>query len=71
MKYFWGCSFIVLGLFFFIARQKISQIAIKRWYASFPKYKIWEKGYVVLISIGSIVFILFGILAIFGIIKLD
>lgn len=70
VRYFWGSSFIVLGLFFLKFRHNISQIAIKRWYDAFPNYKIWEKGYDVFIFAGSIVFILFGVLTILGIIKL-
>jgi hypothetical protein len=64
-----GIFFTLFGLYFVVFHSKISNDAIRRWYKKHPHIKIWEKGYTFgLLFLGS-VFIIFGILSLFGIIK--
>ena len=64
-----GIFFTAFGLILFIFRNRLSDIAIVKWYESYPQKKIFEKGYIYFFTFGGIAFLIFGILLLLGIIK--
>jgi len=64
-----GVFFILFGLCFVIFHSKLNQFAINRWYRKFPNIKIWEKGYEIFFLMSGAVFIIFGLLLLFKIIR--
>ena len=64
-----GVFFVLFGLFFVVFHTKLSLFAINRWYKIFPHIRIWEKGYDIFFIGCGTVFVVFGLLSIFQIIR--
>ncbi len=69
-KYIYGIGFFIFGLLLVCFGSKLSEFAIKNWYTYYPDKKICEKGYYILFYAAGIVFIIFGITVLVGIINL-
>jgi len=70
MELLFKIFFILFGLVFILFHSKIASIATDSWYAMYPNKKVWKKGFVILFLGGGIVFVVLGLAAMFGIIKL-
>jgi hypothetical protein len=70
MELMYGIYFILLGLFFIVFHSKFNELALKLWKKRFPNIKIWQKCYSFSFLVCGIVFIVFGFLSVFQIIKL-
>ena len=61
---------IIFGSLFLIFHSYLKDEAIESWRIRYPKVKIWDKGYDILFIGVGIVFIVFGILELFGLIQM-
>jgi hypothetical protein len=70
MELLFEIFFVLFGLVFIFFHSRIASIAINSWYAMYPNKRVWKKGFDIFFLGGGIVFVIFGLAAMFGIIKL-
>jgi len=69
MKLFSELFFILFGLFFIFFHSRIASIATDSWKIMYPNMRVWKRGFNIFFWGAGIVFVIFGIAALFGIIK--
>ena len=69
MELFFELFFILFGLFIIFFHSRIVTIGIDSWYAMYPNKKVSRRGLKIIFLGAGIVFVIFGLAAMFGIIK--
>jgi len=69
MELLFELFFVLFGLFIVFFHSKITSIATDSWYASYPNKRIWKGGLTILFLGVGIGFVIFGLAALFGVIK--
>ena len=69
MKLFFELFFILFGLFIIFFHSRIVTIGIGSWDAVYPKKRVSRKGLKIIFLGAGIVFVIFGLAAVFGIIE--
>jgi len=69
MKLFFELIFILFGLFIIFFHSRIVAIGIDCWYAMYPNKKVSRRGLKIIFLGAGIVFVIFGLAALLGIIK--
>jgi len=69
MELFFELFFILFGLVFIFFHSRIASIATDSWYAMYPNKRVWKRGFNIFFLGAGIVFVIFSLAALFGIIK--
>jgi hypothetical protein len=69
MVHIMGLLFVLFGLFFVLFHSRLASFAVDLWDKMYPNTRVWKRGYSILFLGGGIVFIIFGLAAMLGIIN--
>ena len=64
-----GLLGIAAGLYFLVASRWAARFAVRAWQQAFPRTRVSERTYRLLFASGGLVFIVLGLLSVFGVIR--